>query len=340
MTVTLLTPRTIRRPGPPSIDDVTRRDLLRGASAALLLGAAGCDEPGGEAAAPTAAPGVRRIEHALGAADVPARLKRVVVIDSFTTLHTALLLDVPVVGATTFDGAEPFASFLPSEETEGIASVGYLELDLEAIAALEPDLIVGSEQFMAEPYDRLAQIAPAVAIDYIPQVDWKDHERLLGEVLGQRAAVDVRVAAYERRVGELQAALGDRLDELEVTFLRLVEDEIRVHTRCHFAGAVLHEVGVRRPTAQGTDDPEENILTWSAERIGDLDADVILYAVSGGGFDPDAAAQALARYEGNPLWQGLEAVQQGGVHAVDPTYWLSGGVRAAELILDDLGRLG
>lgn len=123
-----------------------------------------------------------------------------------------------------------------------------------------------------------------------------------------------------------------------MTFLRLVEDEIRVHTRFHFAGAVLHEVGVRRPTAQGTDDPEENILTWSAERIGDLDADVILYAVGGGGFDPDAAAQALARYEGNPLWQGLEAVQHGRVHAVDPTYWLSGGVRAAELILDDLGR--
>lgn len=238
----------------PPVEDATRRQLLRCAGAALLLGAAGCDEPRGEAAAPTASPGVRRIEHALVAADVPARLERVVVIDSFTTLHTALLLYVPVVGATTFDGAEPFASFLPSEETEGIASVGYLELDLEAIAALEPDLIVGSEQFMAEPYDRLAQIAPAVAIDYIPQVDWKDHERLLGEVLGQRAAVDERVAA------------------------------------------------------------------------------------GGGGFDPDAAAQALARYEGNPLWQGLEAVQHGRVHAVDPTYWLSGGVRAAELILDDLGR--
>lgn len=242
-----------------------------------------------------------------------------------------------MVGATTFEGdADPFASFLPDEETDPITSVGYTELNLEVIAGLDPDLIVGSEQFMADAYPRLSEVAPAVAIDYIPQVDWKADERLLGDVLGRRQAIDEHIAAYEARVASLREALGDRLDDLTVTCIRLVEDEIRVHTRFHFAGAVLHEVGIQRPVPQRSDDPDENIMTWSAERIADLDADVILFMVGGGGFDAATAAQALARYEDNPLWLGLTAVRRTAVHAVDPTYWLSGGVRAANLILDDL----
>ncbi len=91
--------RGITLPPLPEIDDVTRREFLIG-TAGLLLLPAGCgsDGEGGDEASGE----MRTVEHALGTTEVPTEPRRVVVIDSYLTLTTALMLGVPVVGATTF----------------------------------------------------------------------------------------------------------------------------------------------------------------------------------------------------------------------------------------------
>ncbi|MGH3490715.1 MAG: ABC transporter substrate-binding protein [Actinopolymorphaceae bacterium] len=216
--------------------------------------------------------------------------------------------------------------------------MGYPDVKLETVAALRPDLIVGSMGFMEDIYDRLTEIAPTVVVDYIPQVDWKKDERTLGRTFDDRRRVKRALDDYESRVADFKKAMGTRLDELEVGFVRFLPDEIRIHTRFHYAGTVMEEAGLRRPASHQTDDPEEVFLSLSEERIREIDADVLFYAAGGGSADQEAARQTLKRLECNPLWNNLRAVRDGRLQPVDSAHWFIGGVRAADRILTDLFR--
>jgi len=319
----------------PEVDDVTRRELLIGAAGLLLLpsacgsnGEGGAGEPSGE---------TRTVGHALGTAEVPADPRRVVALDTFAALQNAVELGVPVVGCATFPHEDPFPEFLSEEETGGIEGVGhYTAPNLEKIAALEPDLIVGSREFVEiAGYDELSRMAPTVALAFT--YDWKRTSRKVAEAYGREGEMGRLIGDHERRAEGLRAALDERSVDPEVTAMRLVEDGVRIHTNQHFAGRVLEEAGVRRPPNQTAEDPQEGIIEVSPELIPELDADAIFYFASGGGFDPEASERTFRRFRENPLWRGLRAVREGRVWRVGEDHWLAvGGPRSAGLILDDL----
>src|SRR5699024_3125755 len=61
-----------------------------------------------------------------------------------------------------------------------------LELDLEAVDALAPDLIIGSsigQDSTADAYDQLSEIAPTIMLDY-GSSSWEDLATTLGEATG------------------------------------------------------------------------------------------------------------------------------------------------------------
>ncbi|MDP9023639.1 MAG: hypothetical protein M3N57_13270 [Actinomycetota bacterium] len=64
--------------------------------------------------------GPRTIEHAFGTAEVPARPERVVALDPYVSLPTALLADANVVGTAYLRFGEPFPVFLDDKQTRGI----------------------------------------------------------------------------------------------------------------------------------------------------------------------------------------------------------------------------
>jgi len=124
-----------------------------------------------------------------------------------------------------------------------------------------------------------------------------------------------------------------------------VSGALRIHTDQHFQGRVLAEAGVRRPPGQRVpaqavrSDPGASIIEIGPERIGLLDADVILNMGTGGGFEGEQE-DTLERFASTKLWQRLDAVRNGRVHEVDDDHWLNvASPEAAELILDDLQRL-
>jgi ABC-type Fe3+-hydroxamate transport system substrate-binding protein len=131
-------------PPPPTVDDVTRREFLIGAAGLLLL-PAGCGsgrEDGGEAPGQT-----RTVRHALGETRIPENPRRMVVLDVVTLEHVLALRMMPV-GYPLDGGAPP--PYLESM-LDGVESVGTIgEPSLERIAVLEPDLIVGWDEFFVE----------------------------------------------------------------------------------------------------------------------------------------------------------------------------------------------
>jgi len=337
MTDTVEAPNAALALGEPA-GDGTRRELLLG-GAALALGLAGCgqEEPARRAEGP------RTVRHALGTARVPAEPRRVVTMDPFAALQVALEVGVPVVGSAAFPNDDPYPAYLEDAQVEGIEDIGYAEPNLEKIAALRPDLVIGAQDFVEPAYAQLSRIAPTVALEFT--YDWKRTVRTVADVLGRPGAMDPAIAAFERRAAQFRRHNREVLARTTVTVIRVVSDALRIHTDQHFQGRVLAEAGVRRPARQRVsaeavrEDPGASIIEIGPERIGLLDADVILNMGTGGGFEGEQE-DTLERFASTKLWQRLDAVRNGRVHQVDDDHWLNvASPEAAELILDDLQRL-
>jgi iron complex transport system substrate-binding protein len=334
MTTTIGNPQTAPAlPSLPEIDDVTRREFLIGAAGLLLL-PAGCGSGGEDRGGP---PGeTRAVEHALGTARVPVEPRRVVVMDPYASLQSALAVGSPVVASPVFPD-EPFPDFLSEEKTSGIEGLDYDQPSIEKIAALDPDLIVGWVDWIEylEAYDDLSEIAPTVAAR--SSYDWKENSLVIAGALNRRKRMEALISDYEARVGELKGRLGPKSGRPEVSVVKPREDVLEVYTNRFYAGRILEEAGVRRPENQVVDDPEKTSLELSLEFIPDADADVIFLMVGGGGEDERAARESLRRFESSPLWKRLRAVRNDRVHEVDPDAWfITSGPQAANVVLDDL----
>ena len=305
------------------------------AVAAVTLAACGggTQESTSEAAAEASsdAPFPRTVEHAMGETEIPARPERVVVLDT-GELDSVLSLDVVPVGAVTTDVSEGFLSYL-ADAAADVEPVGTIaEPNLEAIAALEPDLILSNRVRHEELYDQLSRIAPTVFAEEIGAA-WKDNVALAGEALGREDDAAAAMEQYEQAAADLGESLAE--PDTTVSAMRFVEGSIRVYTSASFIGTVLADIGVGQLEL-----PTDEVPTFaelSTEELTAADADVVLYSSYGSAEDSGESA-ALA----GPLWDRLSAVQADRAIAVEDDVFYTGiGLTAAGLIVDDLAeRLG
>src|SRR5690606_2615702 len=91
---------------------------------------------------------------------------------------------IAAMSAPQIYGGTQFHPLLDSD-VEGIATLDASEPDLEQVASLNPDLIIGftSDSAMEEAYARLSEIAPTVAVP----INFNQPEEelaILGEVFG------------------------------------------------------------------------------------------------------------------------------------------------------------
>lgn len=300
------------------------RVLLAGLGAAASLALTACGS--GSEATSTAAqqPSTRSVTHFRGTTEVPARPERVVVLD-LGELDSAIALGVTPVGAVKAPVQEGLLSYLEDEakDVELVGEIG--EPNLEAIAALEPDLILGSDVRVKDFYDELSAIAPTVFTESVG-VSWKENLAVHAEALGKQKEATELLEAYEARADEV----GEKVaDDLEVSVVRFVPGEIRLYAKDNFIGTVLADAGIARPKAQ---DVAEFSVTASAEQVALAEGDVVFTGTYG-----DPAETDGPKVLGGPLWKRLSAVQAGKVYDVDDDVWFLGtGVGAAELVLDEL----
>jgi iron complex transport system substrate-binding protein len=212
-------------------------------AAALPLAACGGTASSEEAAASSPSDGAfpRTVEHAMGSAEIPERPERVVVLDT-GELDSLVALGVTPAGAVTTDVATGFLSYL-QEPAEGVEEVGTIgEPNLEAIAAVQPDLILSNKVRHEALYDKLSQIAPTVFAEEVGAV-WKDNFGLAAEALGMEEEAEQVLSDYESVAAELGQAIGDPASTT-VSPLRFVEGGIRAYTPESFIGTVLTDVGL------------------------------------------------------------------------------------------------
>lgn len=321
---------------PPDVENITRRDFLIGGAAALLLG--GCGGGSGEV---ESSGETRAFRDAVGEKEIPVNPRRIVTLDAYFTLQAAVEFGAPVVGSTIANTAgAPWPETLSEDETEDIENVGGDESqpNLETIAALGPDLIVGGFYEKDPVHERLAEIAPTVLLPSVYETGWKEYILAVAGVCGVSQEADEVFADYDERVEEI----GSRLRDVKLSHVLIAGGEYYgtyvEGPKAYAPFKILEEVGVERPPFEVVENDEIS-KDLSLETISNIEGDVIFLNLWGTGEDTEVEERQYDELRRNPLWQRLPAVRNDEVYLVDPGHWMNfGAMRSANLVLDDIER--
>ena len=268
----------------------------------------------------------------MGVTEVPDQPQRVVVLTNEGT-EALLAVGVKPVGAVKSWLGDPWYQHIAGEMTDVTVVGEESAVNLEAIAALQPDLIIGNKTRQEKIYGQLSAIAPTVMAERL-RGDWKLNLALYTKAAGKGAEGEAVLAAYDARVKALGEALGEAKQE-KVSLVRFMADLTRIYYKDTFAGLVLSEIGFARPAAQ---DKAEFADDVTKERIPEMEGDRLFYFTYEIG--DGAAEKQASEWTAEPLWQNLAVVKAGKAHAVDDAVWnTAGGVIAANLLLEDIARI-
>ncbi|MFT4157402.1 MAG: iron-siderophore ABC transporter substrate-binding protein [Microbacterium sp.] len=153
------------------------------------------------------------VEHAYGETTVTSAPERIVSVGS-TEQDTLWALGLEPVGVTEWYGGYDFASWPWADEARGDSEPEVLTtsdgLDFEAIALLDPDLILGINAGLTEEdYERLSEIAPTVAhaADYPMYFEpWDVQTLQIGEATGLLDEAEQLVDDIKGQFAEVAAA--------------------------------------------------------------------------------------------------------------------------------------
>lgn len=142
------------------------------------------------------------ITHASGQTDVPAAPQKTVVLD-LALLDIMQALDIPVTGVST----GRFMGSLAQYGDDSVVKVGSMfEPDLDAIRALEPDLIIAGRR-SSKAYSQVAELAPAINLAFDQQnlvESVMERTRILALLYGRQDAAQPLLEKLDTSVNALQ----------------------------------------------------------------------------------------------------------------------------------------
>ncbi len=280
---------------------------------ASACGGGGDDDgsDGASAAAGTGSSGAFpvTIEHAYGETTIEAEPERVVTV-GFIDQDPLLALGVVPVGIRDWYGDQPLAvwpwaqDLLGGEEPEVLSAD---EINMEAVAALAPDLIVGVSSGMTEEeYDTLSQIAPTLAQsgDYVDfGMPWQDGTRMIGQAVGRLDEAEAMIADVEAQLTAARSGNpGFEGAEATVSYV-LDEANIGAYGPEDTRSRLLTDLGMVIPSEIVELAGDQFYSQFSKEQIGLIDRDLIVWITA----DPSIEE----RIRQDPLHGQLRAAAEG-----------------------------
>ncbi|MBH5318418.1 AraC family transcriptional regulator [Paenibacillus sp. GSMTC-2017] len=272
----------------------------------------------------------RVIKHAMGEETLTGTPQRVVILTNEGT-EALLAVGIKPVGAVSSWVGDPWYNHI-KEDMEGVTVVGdELQPNIELIASLKPDLIIGNKVRQEKIYEQLKLIAPTIfSADLMG--DWKINFKLYSEALNKKEEGDKAMAAFDKRVEDVKAKLGSKA-ETKVSVARFSASQVRIYQKQTFSGVLLSQLGIARPASQ---DKDSFMEVMTKETIPSMDGDVMFYFVSEKPGQTDGA-KVVEEWKNDPLFKNLSVTKNNKVIQVDEGIWNSaGGYEAANLLLDEL----
>jgi iron complex transport system substrate-binding protein len=268
--------------------------------------------------------------------DKPAT--RVVALE-WTYVEDLQILGVTPVGVADIKG---YSSYVTATDPlpDGVTDVGTRqEPNLEAIAALKPDLIIDDTFRMASNYDALSGIAPVLAFDPYSKdatqlETMKNDFTEVAKAVGKQDEAQQQLAALDQAGQDAKAAL-DKAGLTDLSAAVAVAGSspgaapaVRMFTDRTLVQEVLGLAGIKTGW-QGKPDDYGN-TTVSPEALTKMPADAyFLYAEQP---DYKLFSKILPT---SSVWKNLPFVMAGHIKALDPGTWFYGGPKSCIQILTE-----
>ncbi|MDA1758810.1 ABC transporter substrate-binding protein [Bacillus thuringiensis] len=273
------------------------------------------------------------VKHAMGETTVNGTPKKVVVLTN-EGAEALLAVGITPVGTTKPRAGDEWYPHIAKELKDTKVVGTERDINLEAVMKLKPDLIIGNKMRHEKIYEQLKEIAPTVYAETL-RGDWKENFTLYTKAVNKEKEGQKALDDYKKRIEGMKEKLGDKLNS-KVSIIRFVPGDVRIYQKNSFSGAVLNDIGFKRPPLQDKDDFAIKGIT--KEQIPNMDGDYLFYFTSDKDADKNNEGNTLAKeWTEDPLFKQLQASKNNKVFQVDEVIWnTAGGIVAANLMLDDI----
>lgn len=255
--------------------------------------------------------------------EIPAQPQRVIYLGS--ALGDLLAMDIPVVGANLIhaDG-----SYMEGK-LDGIEDVGNPG-DLEAITALQPDLILNGYTQDADRNTAFTKIAPTIPFN--SALPFKERVHELGKIFGKQDEAEKWITAFDTQAEAMWDKLQLADGETATIFLQLGKQLYVMGNRS--LGVVLygeHGFAIPPDIQENIVDNNQTFIELSEELLPEYAGDHLFVLV----LDNEESQTESDRLLQSTLWKSLPAVQQGRVYTASAE-WNTDNLLALEQLLDEL----
>lgn len=259
-------------------------------------------------------------------------------------------LSVPTLSALVELGHEPVAVAGDPDSLEAVGSDGVdlesievfpspaelTDADVERLANLEPDLVIGpmtARDFPPAVLAALSKTAPTTLFEWNGSGSWQDHMADVADVMAADPALDAAKTAYSERAAQVRSALGDREESGAVAVTLADNGDLHRNTANSMAGQVLREVGFEPLVDSDDGADDERLPLTDTDLASGSGIDHVFVLTSGSGAEEDDGSTALETGSVSKLRQ---AWPDAAIHAVDEAHWSAGSYHAAQQVLDDI----
>ncbi len=247
----------------------------------------------------------------MGSTTIESEPQRVVTV-GVTEQDFVLAVGVTPVGVTDWYGDQPYATWPWAQDELGDAQPEVLTtddgFDYEAIAALEPDLIIGTNAGIEDDsFEKLSAIAPTVAhpadapLYFSP---WDDQARLIGAALGRGEEMDAIIADIDSQFAEAAAAHPEFAGVSAIFLQNAFYDGNAIAYQEGLSTDFLTDLGFVIPAVLDDFATEGGQAYIPMEQLSALnEGEVLIWGTEG--------PEDRANLEAEPLYNALEPVQEG-----------------------------
>lgn len=284
--------------------------------------------------------GMRAFTHDAGEICIPANPQRIVALNDQILTLPLYEMGAIVVGSSGRIGSENQIFMRGGMDTLGIdfhntdiTFVGAGDaLDLEAIAALEPDLIIALPYTNAGVIEKLAEIAPTPVIDET-KLGFEGTLRALADLSGRSESFEARFGRYQASLERAKAFIGNPEQITIATIFSFTSGDKMTAYRTGLGAytRVVDDLGFQ--LVDLVKDIDETRISLSPEVIQGLDADFIFGFYR---FNDTASPEAIfGAYEVfvPGFCQALEACRNNQIVLL-PSYTFGGTMKSLETALE------
>lgn len=319
---------------------ISRRTALFAATAGVVLALSACgttEEAEPATTAQTAAGGPVEVTDERGTVKLDAPATKVVSLEWGLT-ENLLALGVKPVGAADVKGYNAWATVVPlPADTPDVGTRG--EPSLEAVAALDPDLVVTTTDLPDAVIKQLTAKVPVLALRGSDGSDPLGYMRrtvtTLATATGTTAQGQKLLTGFDAKVSEGRAALA-AAGKAEAPFTMADgwqesgNVSIRLYTSGSFFGAIADELGLKNGWT-GEGDKDYGLATTDVEGLTKVKDPQTTFFYAANASEGDVFAEDLPK---NAIWKQLP--WKGNTHKIPEGIWMFGGPPSAGAYVDAL----